>query len=553
MAQSIKRSRISEEPTVDSECIKVNAILSNLLRRTNCSFDNVNIVSIGSQGAGKSSLLNNISGFDIFPCRDENDSHQEPKTKMIINVATTNSNSFSYNEKIYERKLEMVRDVRRDLEEKNKSAETVRFDLTLSGPSLYNLNFHDIPGISAIENNEEKNKLIELLREELNSNRQNIYILVIPCGDVVASNIISYFSEEFIRLVNEQRLLIVITKPDSDSMAAQITHIMRNGIRHHNFIVPAEKIWCINNISKDDEWFNNNFKHLTYDERQRCGIKNLRNWMSNTIKDYIKREAPRIKEFLENHKKALKLELSRFQGSNLLTDEGKMFTYNNYKEKWLRNFDNFIKTEAKDLRDAINKINDWIKNKNIYKNEDLMKNKGGLTIPVNELTEKMITDILKPFLFEIEEDVIKELKDFQNKFNNAIKYISVYEFPTLSKNFTNAFSEKVIKLFDITYTENCIKDMIRRKYIICYTLPKASNEEIIDKLVSRIKETIKYELRQCILHHYIFMNQETLNERLNDIELILSISEEEGVVQHRRKVEERLEIINSCLSELEKI
>lgn len=163
-----------------------------------------NIICVGPQSSGKSSVVEGLCGHDILP------KHMGMATKKETNITTLRSKvtKFQVNGKDYLKD----EDAKEEINRLNNNPIVTSINIKVSGPDLYNSNFTDLPGLFYVSNNNPQlPKEVLAMTEQHMKNKDNIVLLVTGAPQDPATN-------QALQLINEHGrdgdAVGVITKAD---------------------------------------------------------------------------------------------------------------------------------------------------------------------------------------------------------------------------------------------------------------------------------------------------------------------------------------------------
>lgn len=185
--------------------------------------DPMTIVTVGMQSVGKSTVMNRLFKFEIFPQRRQNDNVLGALTKMPIKVDMApgpdnkfkisvgfknNEDTKEYDTKIDAEKhlYEFLRGVQKD----NPVSENV-LTVKVRGPEQPTINAIDLPGIVA-DNNDMMNKLVKIAKN-FTENKKRTIVLFFTSASEDRQNSVAW------QVINntsfpKQNIINIITKPD---------------------------------------------------------------------------------------------------------------------------------------------------------------------------------------------------------------------------------------------------------------------------------------------------------------------------------------------------
>lgn len=433
------------------EKIKKLQKLNNLLQATKIPVPQ--IVVIGSQSSGKSSVLSSIMQMDILPCGSE----MVTRCPIILNLHKNNANYTVIQKKRYVNEADIKSKIKEEMlkicAENTVTNEPVFVDIY--GENLYDITMVDLPGlIKNPKKNQPENLEEEIENMVLNYIKQdNTFILAIINGCVDLANSASL---KLSKKVDKDgvRTIGVITKLDLIDKGTNLVDLLNNKmypLKHGYFGV----------INKTAE-------HLSFDEGSKneleiflkknieykpvfhlIGYKVLCKSIFNIFVDLALKQHPSVVKYVYDQLNSLKneekKEFNTFEVISLYVDALTKLTDNseyknkNFAFKSMESFEMFFKKEF--LKEFVNpEIKELIKKELIFTNSIFLSEKilkkffRKLAQSFNDFVTKKIKIIFSNYLQLIENIEAKFIKDFPQQMKGFVIEKLNMQYKLLEKN-----------------------------------------------------------------------------------------------------------------------
>lgn len=535
---NINKKQHSEEVknnTMDQDYLKYLEILSKVNQLyPNMKIDFPCFVAVGTQGTGKSTVLNRLIGRNIFPARTKNEKIDIAKTKTLIYIHSKTSPKYSINGINLDNSKEFDDNIKTLLEGANNNSCKMfaggDIHINISGPDLYGIHLIDTPGLAndgipEIRQNI-KNKIIYAMTRNIKARILWILARGDITGDLLGNDMIKFVKAN-------DRASIVITKPDLVGNDISIEEILTNGYNQNNIDIHPDRIFCVKNDENDVDvnsndimieelsWFKSNYCNISNNVFNRCGVKNVRVHMIEYIKHTLKEEKEnhreKISEYLELNRNRL-----RQYGPNLNLDSlsNKRRIYMECIHDWFDSLLNNLKTtRGAEIRNILNKMHDNINNMIINNHEEIQNifdNQGGLEVPAGDISDDTLEQIIKPYLFRLNNIINDDMKLVETKFRQLISDIRINKYTRIQDDFWTKLCSQMLEVCTTDVILEHISRLIEVKIIRHVELVGNNRKEKIINYWNNIKNKIWEEVHQSIVKLYIYDSKDKIREELNN-------------------------------------
>lgn len=282
------------------------------------------VVVVGEQSAGKSSVVNKLIGFDVLPVgtnivtrtpifikliRNEN---KFPKLSLFIlgenqiELHKYERNLNSETEDLNQKKIEEFRNKLIDLTNivagngKNISERPIYLNIYWNSFKT-NFSFVDLPGRVLITTSDQsksvKNDIDILITKYLTISNTIALVIMKSKTDLVTDSGLALFKQVEIQTGKSIRAVGILTKPDI--MAEEEIHILNDFVmgRLNGAISVTDGYFCVNNKSQNEEqYFNTTFgKESDIVKNEKWGIENVKQYIETHLIKMIKSSLPHVK------------------------------------------------------------------------------------------------------------------------------------------------------------------------------------------------------------------------------------------------------------------
>lgn len=330
-----------------------------------------NIVVVGSQSSGKSSLLNALIGYDILPTG----SNMVTRTPLMvhlnysislckaefgdyINGRWTVSKSFDMeSDKINRDQQSQIHNEIEELTNKlagnQKGISYQPIHLKIYSPNVSDLCLVDLPGITMIglsdkgQSKDMPNQIREMIANYVRDPKSIILTVMQARTDLEAD-----MGLELVKMYDStgSRTCGILTKVDLMNTDTDISSYLRGdisnelklkygyyAIRNRNKTETAS-LTPIEGLAKEQEYFGKHQIYKYIDEKHRLGVKNLGISLSNILSEHIKKNLPGIVDEINKKKYDVEKELIKL-GSPIPSDtKGKVSLISNIISNFCMNY-----------------------------------------------------------------------------------------------------------------------------------------------------------------------------------------------------------------------
>lgn len=373
---------ISDYIQNNPEHILQNKQLINIANKLSSFYDSnfikiPQLVVVGTQSSGKSSLLNAITQMDILPTGKNMVTRTPIKLELLYNESTQINIQFGYyKDNIFKSEatynLKSITPIDEETIRENITTFTQKFAgneknisykeivIRINSNSVPNLTLIDLPGLVMVACTDQgqpeniKEQIKELIKYYIiQPNTIIMGVLPARCDIEVDSAL------ELIKEYDKtgSRTLGILTKIDLMNINTDISNYLTNNISNDlklNYGYFAIKNKNNTNITYkehnliENEYFNNHEIYNTMD-KSNMGIINLSIYLSNILLEEIKKLMPSIKSQLENKLLNINNELNKL-GDNIIVDENnKGFLSNYYISEFVKTFNNSINNTSQHI------------------------------------------------------------------------------------------------------------------------------------------------------------------------------------------------------------
>lgn len=319
--------------TMDTLLQKINK-LQDVFTSTNMQreIDLPQIVVVGTQSSGKSSVIEHIVGKDFLP-RGSGIVTRRPLVLQLVNSNEKNQDgfleygAFLHSKKIYNNFEEIKKEIsdETDRETKGKNISSKPINLKIHSPNVPNLTLVDLPGLTQIAIEGQDKKIVENIRKMVTEYiiKENSLILAIISANIDIAN------SDALKIAKEvdpesKRTIGVLTKVDLvdkgssciDTLNGKLYKLDKGyvGVVLRSQYDIDNKKTIIDAIKDEKKYFE---KHETYGKfADRMGTEFLSKKLSSILTEHIKICLPDIKNKIANRIKIAEERLLKLGFSN---------------------------------------------------------------------------------------------------------------------------------------------------------------------------------------------------------------------------------------------
>jgi vacuolar protein sorting-associated protein 1 len=508
-----------------------NALSGIFPNNESVNLETPQLVVIGSQSSGKSSVLNNIIQMDILPVGSnmvtrtplnlqlmKSDDKPRVEFGMYLEGRWKCSNIINITlPKPSESEKELIRDEIEKLTIKiagsEKNISSTPIIIKIFHPNIPNLSLIDLPGLTMVactDQGQPKNikKLIRNMLVEYIKKKRTLILCVMPARiDLEADNALDLVKEYDPK---GERTIGILTKVDLMNENTDISRYIENNISkdlqlgYGYYAVknrsPAEmkEIDIYEGLQKEKEFFS---KHPVYSKsnRSKLGILNVTDKLSEILINHIKKSLPEILNEINLLYSDINKKYLRLGDAVPETNEGKTglihSILSDYCQEFIQSMDNKkdsynygkkFKDIFIDYRKRVDSINPFNKDQytDEYINNSIDSCVGNhmsiLTSPIEVLEHCLKDKNKKPFSVFINPSItcVFEISSCLHELNNKILIDKKYSrFPNLCLKIKEIVNNKIIKV-NIQKTNNMINDIIKMEENYIWTDESLFLEEV---------------------------------------------------------------------------
>lgn len=549
---------------------KVNSVLernSNIDDNIKNSLSLPQLVVVGAQSSGKSSVLNSIMTMDILPTGK----NMVTRTPLKIRLVKLNNGEKSYvcfeNEEHDQIDIdhplpstEQIKNIRKRIKRKTKeiAGESMNIhekpiSFTIFSPSVPNLSLVDLPGLTMVARTDKgqpediKKRIENLVKSYINKDN-NIVLTIMQAKEDLETDIGLHLVKH-----NEIKKTIgIITKPDLMNSDEHIGKYLLNNIsknlmlEHGYYVVKGRNSTQMNSMNIIDalraekQYFKNHEEYSKYVYSKRIGTSNLTSNLTNILTKSIHESLPVVMSNISEIYNDVVSQLLSLGGETPITLEGKLSELGNFISEFYKFLVNSI--DSKDLNNNLGKSlkNTFISyRKNIINSNpfiDLCSEHDKNNISLNTSTDS------NDFLYESDSDNNNEntetdklmydenyfteiINNYEgNHMGNSLSPVKImetcmldnlYEPLKYSQNINNNLLNDIYTLFSNTISE-ILKNNRFSKYPL---LAEYIHRFLLDSILSEYKNISRNRIEKLIKDEqsYIWTDEPQFSKILNSI------------------------------------
>lgn len=466
------------------------------------------IVVIGDQSSGKSSVLESLTGIKfpvnsgictrcpiIVNCKNDKQIKEnqftingkkvqiENLSKEILEIQDKNLITYKLKKNYYnlsgDEKLSADED---DFEEENKKISETPIEIEVIGNLQVDLIVIDLPGL--IHNGDGKNEVKHLIKQYINNERT--LVLVCTRGDADEE------TEEALEITKDMihRRMRILTKFDAFSSTDNSEKAIELLKSQENKELGCHAVVCRHKAKPDYDVAieMKEFENFGINKLKNIGLSNLKNRLPPLFSDLIKKELPNIKdELLDNIKKEKeilkKIGISKLDSRSIIREYKKTFEdevkINEYNSKLFED----LQTKIRQIKENIHMeyVQEKYK-KNIFKpifyqGENIF----------NEYIYNIVSNQWKPLYEDYYKIIYNNFTKMSYKTKTAdfskdlINYVEQIWKIDIEK-YLNTLNDECIKLFDETKIFGTVNHYLTAKYQEFLEIPDETKKEFIQNI-----------------------------------------------------------------------
>lgn len=460
------------------------------------------LVVVGEQSSGKSSVLNNIIGFNVLPTNKDivtrtpipikliNSDNQYPKLMMYVQNGNEKMYEFQItidnNDK--EHKLEIFRnkmvEITAIIAGSNKNISEIPICLNIYWNKYKtNLSFVDLPGRVLITRSDQsesiKQDIDNLIKKYLLIKNTIALVVVQSRTDLVTNSGLALFKEIEYFSKNQIKAIGILTKPDA--MPNEDIHVLNDFVmgRIDKKVQLSDGYFILNNRTENEElYFTNTFgKTSDIVQNERYGIIHLNKHLKTHLIRSIKSCLPIVKNQMLELLKQKQYEYQSL-GGDVLDNQNKQYFVNKIITDLCEKLKNSIDSKmvknnvGYSIGESIDKMTTILENLTPFGDDlkttkyfqNLVKYSRGYRLTSQSSLEEMIESCLKEIEYDPTNVLIVSVRHciteievaltifIQNLINSgSIEYIQMY--PEFKDFMYRLIKEKIHELCDQTIKE----------------------------------------------------------------------------------------------------
>jgi len=525
-------------------------------------------ICIGAQKSGKSTLLNNLLGREIFPNRSGTDAKTEmPKTLANISILALTCDSYTINDGPVLTSQDFDREIKEILKTMNVFCETDCRHIKVTGPDLYNVHLIDTPGPANCSDSELQTYLNTSYLKAVKANDSARVLWTIEAGKIETDILLSHHGRE---VLTNERVHIIMTKPDKLSYNDDVLYRqLSNGYQE----LPKERIWCVKNYDTassneypslreqrrlETQYFREHhyYNALSPEDKKRCGINNLKEWMVNYIIQQMKIDIEKNRPIYENLLAIKQQELlSIGQPIPLENSEERMCAYTSFFTEWPIELNNKIQGSAgQHLRVTLKNMRTELLACPLIINDAMLEDNGGFLIPVNRLNQNLMRDILGPHLRNLHDIAERWTLDLHRQVMSLITEVKPRSYSRLDASFWKKVVDIIKTNSHPTSILDYIKTHIDSQDILTKPLDDRDVKYQLKTLWSSITENVADSVWRVMSKFYSATFIQKTKEILeNNKHLANDIQEDKAIIKRIEDIKHYRSLLQSALTIIDDI
>jgi len=339
----------------DQKILKLGNKLSTIFSEKNCdkfSISIPNIVVVGSQSSGKSSLLNSLIGYDILPTGSNmvtrtplmlqlnySEIYSKAEFGTYINGKWVASRTYELDTNKINRDQQLqlhkdIEEITNELAGKQKGISYTPIHLRIYSPNVSDLCLVDLPGITMIglsdkgQTKEMPSEIRDMIGNYIKDPKSIILVVMQSRTDLEAD-----MGLELVKTydINSKRTCGILTKVDLMNNDTDVSRYLKGdisselklnygyyAIRNRNS-TETKTMTPIQGLMVEDDFFSKHKIYKNINEKDKLGVKNLGMSLSHILSDHIKKNIPEIIDEINKKKHEVDKELFKL-GSEIPSD-----------------------------------------------------------------------------------------------------------------------------------------------------------------------------------------------------------------------------------------
>ncbi len=523
----------------DKEILNIGNVLNSIFINRS-DIDIPQLVVVGSQSSGKSSILNSILGMDILPTGSNMVTRGPLQLELIQTKKDIKASFGEYVDSTWMNLNEINIDFPNPTDEQKSEIRSMINQLTnqyagngmnitdnpiylrIYSPNIPNLSLVDLPGLTMVACTDKgqpkdiKDRIRNLVGNYI-SNKSAIIMAVMPARtDIEADIALDLIKEHDPRC---ERTVGILTKIDLMNEGTDITHLLENkvskdlqlgygyyAIKNRNKI-EADTMNVIDGLREEYRYFNDHPIYSNHRYKEFMGIPCLCKNLSSLLVKSLKKSFPRILEKINRDLESNTSDLNKLGDPIPQEDSMKSAYIHKTIAKLTRAFISVLEDRGKIINSGRNVKQQFLEFRQTIENlqpfskancndsyiTDAISNCEGnhmsFPSPPVEVLEQLMKDPIKRPIFNINQHAQKCSQNIMNELNVLVEHLleeqSINRFPELNKLITKTCLNDVF-IPHLNKTYRAIEDELCSQENYIWTDDLKFNEALVDSNSSNV-------------------------------------------------------------------
>ena len=523
----------------DKEILNIGNVLNSIFINRS-DIDIPQLVVVGSQSSGKSSILNSILGMDILPTGSNMVTRGPLQLELIQTKKDIKASFGEYVDSTWMNLNEINIDFPNPTDEQKSEIRSMINQLTnqyagngmnitdnpiylrIYSPNIPNLSLVDLPGLTMVACTDKgqpkdiKDRIRNLVGNYI-SNKSAIIMAVMPARtDIEADIALDLIKEHDPRC---ERTVGILTKIDLMNEGTDITHLLENkvskdlqlgygyyAIKNRNKI-DADTMNVIDGLREEYRYFNDHPIYSNHRYKEFMGIPCLCKNLSSLLVKSLKKSFPRILEKINRDLESNTSDLNKLGDPIPQEDSMKSAYIHKTIAKLTRAFISVLEDRGKIINSGRNVKQQFLEFRQTIENlqpfskancndsyiTDAISNCEGnhmsFPSPPVEVLEQLMKDPIKRPIFNINQHAQKCSQNIMNELNVLVEHLleeqSINRFPELNKLITKTCLNDVF-IPHLNKTYRAIEDELCSQENYIWTDDLKFNEALVDSNSSNV-------------------------------------------------------------------
>ena len=523
----------------DKEILNIGNVLNSIFINRS-DIDIPQLVVVGSQSSGKSSILNSILGMDILPTGSNMVTRGPLQLELIQTKKDIKASFGEYVDSTWMNLNEINIDFPNPTDEQKSEIRSMINQLTnqyagngmnitdnpiylrIYSPNIPNLSLVDLPGLTMVACTDKgqpkdiKDRIRNLVGNYI-SNKSAIIMAVMPARtDIEADIALDLIKEHDPRC---ERTVGILTKIDLMNEGTDITHLLENkvskdlqlgygyyAIKNRNKI-EADTMNVIDGLREEYRYFNDHPIYSNHRYKEFMGIPCLCKNLSSLLVKSLKKSFPRILEKINRDLESNTSDLNKLGDPIPQEDSMKSAYIHKTIAKLTRAFISVLEDRGKIINSGRNVKQQFLEFRQTIENlqpfskancndsyiTDAISNCEGnhmsFPSPPVEVLEQLMKDPIKRPIFNINQHAQKCSQNIMNELNVLVEHLleeqSINRFPELNKLITKTCLNEVF-IPHLNKTYRAIEDELCSQENYIWTDDLKFNEALVDSNSSNV-------------------------------------------------------------------